>query len=152
VFKRRRVEGYDDLARVLQRRLDAQSRELHALSDALKSLTVETAAGTRESRALELLIATQLDMLRDRLSAVTEVCERLGDRIEIDRLDRRRLTDALVEIAGRQSNEPTPGRRAVGVTVFAIDDDVDVEPRALAGLVKSLEAGDEVGGDFRRAR
>lgn len=148
MFKRRRAERFEMIALGLRAQLDEQSRELRLLSDAVTSLTVEAAASARESRGLELLIATQLDVLRGRLAAVKELCQLLGERTEMDRLERRRLSDALLEIAREHANGGAPGRRALGVTVFAIADDLVVEPTALPGRPNSCQATEEVGSDF----
>jgi hypothetical protein len=125
VFKRRRAERFELLAQVLRARLDEQSRQLVALGDAVSALTVETTAGAREARALELLIATQLDLVRSRLSAVTQICERLGERAELDRLERLRLTEALIELTRAHTDERSSSRAAVPLTVLAIDDGLD---------------------------
>jgi hypothetical protein len=144
VFKRR-TEQWDVLAKSLQARLDEQAHLLRVLSDAVTSLTVETGAAARESRGLELLIATQLDMMRGRLAGVAESCELLGERIEIDQLERRRLTEALIEATREHRNAPAAGRRKVGVTVFAIEDDVLLEPHALGRSSEWREVSDEPG-------
>jgi len=142
VFKRRQTLQLDALAKDVQARLDEQSRQLRVLSDAVTSLAFETGAGARESRGLELLIATQLDLLRGRLAAVTEICELLGEHTEMDRVERRRLTDALLEVTREQRNGIAPGRRQVGVTVFAIEEGTLREQTALGDTGDAGEFGE----------
>jgi hypothetical protein len=151
VSRRRRAEELELVARGLQERLDDQARQLRVLSDAMASLTVETAAGARESRGLELLIATQLDMLRGRLAAINQMCEVLGERADMDRLERRRLTEALVEITRGHIHGLPPAERAVDVTVFELADEVLVEAAGLEGQCDSAEDTDAVARRWRRS-
>lgn len=141
MFKRRRTERFEALAHDVQERLEEQSRQLRLLSDAVTSLAVETGASARESRGLELLIATQLDLLRGRLAAVNEICELLSEHAETDRVERRRLTDALLEVTREQRNGIPSGRRQVGVTVFAIEEGVLREQTTLTEPSAAEHAG-----------
>lgn len=147
MFKRRRAEQFDVVARSVQERLDEQSRQLRALNDAISSLAIETAASARESRGLELLIATQLDMLRGRLAAINAICEMLDERGEIDRAERRRLTEAIVEIARERTFSLPAGEPALDAIV--LDDGALHEPAAHEGCTSAPR--DEVTSRWRRS-
>ncbi len=155
MFHRRRADRADLLVALLREQLDAHTRQMSVLNEALRALHSSVEARDRESQGLRLLLATQLDVLSDRLAsertdvatamtAVKNLCEVLERSSELDRLERRRLAEALLELSREQGNAPPSARRVVGVTtMFEVGDRVLVEPEAIAGASNAIDFTDE---------